>query len=103
MLLVREIMYCKPGKVKALTEKFLKMNEIGKKVGMPPMRIMTDFSAERFWMLVGEMEVESVAEFEKWMTASTDDPKVLKEFEAVMQGYHDLVDSGRREIYRIEG
>ena len=103
MLLVREIMYCKPGKVKALTEKFLKMNEIGKKIGMPPMRIMTDFAAERFWMLVGEMEVESVVEFEKWMQAPTDDPKVLKEFEAAMQGYHDLVESGRREIYKIEG
>ena len=103
MLLVREIMFCKPGKVKALTGKFLEMNEIGKKFGMPPMRVMTDFAAERFWMLVGEMEVESVAEFEQWMTASTADPTVQKEFEAAMQGYHDLVVSGRREIYKIEG
>ncbi|HKI95178.1 MAG TPA: hypothetical protein VJ992_07790 [Gemmatimonadales bacterium] len=103
MLLVREIMFCKPGKVKALTEKFLKMNEIGKKIGMPPMRVMTDFAAERFWMLVGEMEVESVAEFENWMGASSSHPEVMKEFEAVMKDYHDLVVSGRREIYKIEG
>ncbi len=103
MLLVREVMFCKPGKVKALVQKFLKMNEIGAKVGMPPMRVLTDFSAERYWMLVAEMEVESLAEFEKWMQAPGDDPEVAKEFEGVMADYHDLVESGRREIYRIEG
>jgi hypothetical protein len=26
-----------------------------------------------------------------------------KEFEKIMTGYHDLVDSGRREIYKLEG
>ena len=29
--------------------------------------------------------------------------KGQKEFEKIMEGYHDLVDHGRREIYRIEG
>ena len=103
MLLVREVFFCKPGKVKALVEKFLKMNELGRKIGMPEMRIMTDFSAERYWMLVAEMEVESVGEFEKWMQASVEDPEVQKGFEAVMKDYHELVEGGRREIYRIEG
>jgi hypothetical protein len=27
----------------------------------------------------------------------------MREFEAIMKDYHDLVDSGRREIYTIEG
>ncbi len=27
----------------------------------------------------------------------------LKEFESIMKGYHDLVEHGRREIYKIEG
>jgi len=27
----------------------------------------------------------------------------MKEMENIMKGYHDLVDHGRREIYRIEG
>jgi len=26
----------------------------------------------------------------------------MKEFESIMKGYHDLVDHGRREIYKIE-
>jgi hypothetical protein len=27
----------------------------------------------------------------------------MKEFENLMKGYHDFVDHGRREIYKIEG
>ena len=27
----------------------------------------------------------------------------LKQFEELMKGYHDLVDHGRREIYKLEG
>src|SRR5437016_12134362 len=65
MFLVREIMFCKPGKVRPLVEKFLAMNRIGAKSGMPKMRVMTDFCAERYWMLVAEMEVESMEEFEQ--------------------------------------
>jgi len=31
------------------------------------------------------------------------DPSDAKEFDAIMKGYHDLVEHGRREIYTIEG
>jgi hypothetical protein len=105
MLVVREIMYCKPGKVKPLVEKFLAMNRLAPKIGMPPMKIMTDFSAERFWMLVAEMEVPDLRTFEEVFAgdAPSQDPEVAKEFGEIMQGYHDLVDHGRREIYRLEG
>ena len=56
MLMIREIMYCKPGKVRAMVEKFVAMDSL------PEMR----------------------------------------EIEPLMKGYHDLVDHGRREIYRVE-
>jgi hypothetical protein len=52
MFVVREIMYCKPGKVRPMVEKFLAMSKLGVKMGMPPLRVMTDFSAERYWTLV---------------------------------------------------
>ena len=29
-------------------------------------------------------------------------PQLMKEMEPIMEGYHDLVDHGRREIYKIE-
>lgn len=100
MLLVREVMYCKPGKVRPLLEKFRKLSKLGEKQGWGTMRIMTDVSAERYWTLVAEMEVESL---EAFMKIGQDGGADAKEMEEIMTGYHDLVDYGRREIYNIEG
>jgi hypothetical protein len=99
MLLIREVMYCKPGKVRPLVEKFLAMAKLGEQKGWGKMRVMTDVSAERYWTLVSEMEVPSLEAFMS-MGPGEDDGK---EFAAIMEGYHDLVESGRREIYTIEG
>ena len=99
MLLIRDIMYCKPGKVRPMVEKFLAMAKLSEKRGMGRMRVMTDVSAERYWTLVAETEVPSLEAFMA-MGQSSDE---MKEFEPIMQGYHDLVDYGRREIYTIEG
>jgi hypothetical protein len=102
MLIVREIMYCKPGKVRPLVEKFLAMSKLGQKMGMPRMRVMTDFCAERYWTIVSEMEVASVAEFENMMQGTGQNSEDAKEFEKIMKGYHEFVEYGRREIYKIE-
>jgi hypothetical protein len=103
MLLVREIMFCKPGKVRPLVDKFLAMSKLSAKLGMPPMRVMTDFCAERYWTLVAEMEVSSLDEFERMMPSAGQSSEATKEFEAIMKDYHELVEYGRREIYKIEG
>jgi hypothetical protein len=103
MLLVREIMHCKPGKVRPMVEKFIAMDKLGRKAGMPGMRVMTDFCGERYWTIVAEMEVASLDEFEKMMQGTGQNADDLKEMERLMEGYHDLVESGSREIYKIEG
>ncbi len=103
MYLVRDIMYCKPGKVRAMVEKFTGMARLGERVGMPKMRIMTDLCAERYWTVVAEMEVPSLKAFEDMMGMPQGTSDDAKEFERVMKGYHDLVEQGRREIYKIEG
>jgi hypothetical protein len=99
MLLIRDIYHCKPGKVRPMVEKFLAMKKLGEKKGMGKMRVLTDVSAERFWTIVSEMEVASMEAF----MAMGQNSEEMKEFEAIMKGYHDLVDHGRREIYTIEG
>ena len=63
------------------------------------MRILTDLSAERFWTVVAEIEAPSLEAFLSMEQGSDD----MKEMEKLMEGYHDLVDHGRREIYTIEG
>jgi len=105
MLVIRELMYCKPGKVRPLAEKFVAMSKLMDKAGMGRMRVMTDLSAERYWTVVAEMEVPSLEAFEKMMSGQgqPQDAQAMKEMEKLMEGYHDLVDTGRREIYKIEG
>jgi hypothetical protein len=102
MYLIREVMYCKPGKVRAMAEKFVAMSKLNEKLGMPRMRIMTDFSAEQYWTVVAEMEVADLGEFEKMMSNPQGAKDDMKKFEEIMKGYHDLVDHGKREIYKIE-
>ena len=104
MLLIRELMYCKPGKVKPLVEKFVAMSKMMEQAGQPKMRIMTDFVAERYWTIVSEFEVESLDAFEKMMSGqgAQMDPESQKQMEEMMKGYHENVEYGRREIYKIE-
>jgi hypothetical protein len=103
MLLVREVMYCKPGKVRPLVEKFLAMSKVGTRSGMPPMKIMTDFCAEQYWTVVAEMEVPSMQAFEEMMKGEGQNAEDAKEMEKIMKDYHELVQRGKREIYKIEG
>jgi hypothetical protein len=103
MLLIREVMYCKPGKVRPMVEKFLAMSKVNEKLGMGKMRVMTDFCAERYWTIVSEFEVPSMQAFEEMMQGKGMTPEAEKEFETIMKGYHDLVEYGRREVYKIEG
>lgn len=102
MYLIREVMYCKPGKVRAMTEKFVALSKLNEKLGMPKMRIMTDFSAEQYWTVIAEMEVADLGEFEKMMSNPQGSNDDMKKFEEIMKGYHDLVDHGKREIYKVE-
>ena len=102
MLLVREIMYCKPGKVRAMVKKSVAMAALMEKAGQGKMKIMTDFCAERYWTIVTEYEVADMQEFEKGMSGEGNTEEMNKEFEKLMEGYHDLVDHGRREIYKLE-
>ena len=98
MLLIREVFHCKPGRVRPLVEKFQTMNRLSEKLGMGRARLMTDLSAERYWTVVSEWEVKSLAEFEDLMSKSMQNQEIGE----AMKGYHDLVEDGRREIYTIE-
>ena len=102
MFLIRDIMYCKPGKVRPMVEKFVAMSKLSEKVGMPRMRVMTDFCAEQYWTVVSEMEVSDLQAFEQMMSSPQGSAEDMKKFEEIMKGYHDLVDHGKREIYKVE-
>jgi hypothetical protein len=104
MLLVREIMYCKPGKVRPMVEKFVAMSELMQRAGQGRMRVMTDLVGERYWTIVAEIEVESMDAFEKMMSGqgAPSDAETQKQMDELMKGYHDLIEFGRREVYKLE-
>lgn len=101
MYLIRDIMYCKPGKVKPMIEKYKQMAKLSERAGMGKMRILTDVVGQQFWTIISENEVDSI---DKFMSMDTGmDADLMKEFEAIMKDYHDYVVSGKREIFKIEG
>jgi hypothetical protein len=102
MLLIREVLYCKPGKVRPMVEKFKAMASLNEEAGLGRMRLLTDFAGERYWTIVAEFEVETLQDFEDMMAGKGMTEELGKKFEEIMKDYHDLVDHGRREIYKIE-
>lgn len=98
MYLIRDIMYCKPGQVRPMVDKFKALNKVMKKMGFGIMRIMTDVSAERYWTVVSEMEAKDLGEYAEMSRKTMADKNLQK----VMKGYHGLIAEGRREIYMIE-
>ena len=102
MYLIRELMYCKPGKVRAMVEKSLAMAKLMQKSKLGRMRVLTDVSAERYWTCVMEFEVASLSAWEKMDQAGGMKKADMKKMDTIMKGYLDLVEYGRREIYKLE-
>ena len=98
MFLVRDIMFCKPGQARPMVKKFQTLSKLMEPSGFGPMKVMTDISSERYWMVVSEVEVDSLERYAQVQQQSM----TQKEFQDAMAGYHDLVVEGRREIYTIE-
>jgi hypothetical protein len=98
MYVIREVLNCRPGKVRQMVEKFRSISTVLKEMGQEPLRVLTDVAGEPFWTLVAEAQVEKIEDFfamERTLMAD----EALRE---TMADYHDLVDRGRREIYRLE-
>lgn len=98
MYVVREVVNCRPGKVRQMVEKFKAISNAMREMGHEPFRLLTDVSGDPFWTLVAETNVEKIDDFfameQKLMSSES--------LRSAMAGYHDIVRSGRREIYRVE-
>jgi hypothetical protein len=98
MYVIRDVLTCKPGKVRQMVDKFRQISTVLKEMGHEPMRLLTDVTGEPFWTVIAEAKVNKIDDFfamEQTLTANATLRKTMAD-------YHDLVVSGRREIYRIE-
>jgi hypothetical protein len=99
MFLIREIFHCKPGKASEIVKRFKQMEPVMVEMGFKgSQRVLTDMSGERYWTVVSEVAVDGVDEYLDMTRKTMTDPRMQK----IMQGYHDFVESGGREIYKIE-
>ena len=97
MFVIREILHCKPGKVRQMVEKLGGISRVLKEMGHEPLRLLTDVTGEPFWTVVAEANVEKIEDFfamEQRLTAN-------ESLRTTMADYHELVENGRREIYRV--
>ena len=98
MYVIREVLNCKPGKVRPMLDKFRSISRALTEIGQEPMRLLTDVTGEPYWTVIAEAKVEKIDDFfamEKTLMAN----ETLRK---TMADYHELVAGGRREIYRIE-
>ena len=98
MYVIREVLRCKPGRVRPMVEKFEALSAVLKELGHERLRLLTDVTGEPFWTIVAEARVARIDDFfamERQVMAN-------ESLRAKMADYHDLVESGRREIYQIE-
>jgi|SRR5438093_6661613 len=98
MYVIREVVTCRPGKVRPLVDKFRSISTLMREMDKEPLRLLTDVSGESFWTIVVEATVEKVDAFFAMEQQIMADDNIRK----TMSDYHDLVARGRREIYRIE-
>lgn len=98
MYVIREVVRCKPGKVKQMLEKFRTISTVLREMNQQPLRLLTDVTGEPFWTLVAEASVEKIDDF----FAAEQKLMANEALRKTMADYHDLIDSGRREIFRLE-
>jgi hypothetical protein len=98
MYVIREVLNCKPGKVRQMVEKFRGISTVLEQMGQEPLRVLTDVTGEPYWTIVAEARVEKIDDFFAMEQKLTTNETLRK----TMADYHELVDRGRREIYRLE-
>jgi heme-degrading monooxygenase HmoA len=97
MYVVRDIFRCKPGKAKELVAKFKKtIKSMEQLDGFSNIRLMVDAVAD-YWTVVLESDVATLEQFEQHLREWGARPEVRD----AMEGYMELVEGGRREIFRI--
>jgi hypothetical protein len=98
MLIMREVFTAKPGQASKLAKLFRKGFAAD-----PNVRIMTDLVGN-YNTVVVEMQIESLAEFEKEMEeykSGKPDPRMNPEVAEEMSKYTEMYLTGRREIFQI--
>jgi len=97
MFVVRDVFRTKSGKGKEVSTMFKKGTAFMPTEGVKSRRILSDVVGE-YWTIVMETEVEQLESYFDGLNQRPSNP----EAEQVMKGYADLIQSGYREIFKVE-
>jgi hypothetical protein len=97
MYLIRDVLNCKPGNVGELRKMVKGLDSVMERMDFKRFPLMTDVCGASFRPLVAEIEPRVLNDFTAMKT------RVMSDAEAqqTTSRYHDLLVSGRREIYSI--
>lgn len=97
MFLVRDIFQCKPGRSGEMAARLKRtVPSMETQDRFRNCRVMVDSVAD-YWTVVLEAEFESLSDLERHMA----DYSSRADVREAMAGYMDLVQTGRREIFRM--
>lgn len=97
MFVIRDIFRCKPGKAKELVDLFKRTIPVMERDDrFTNVRVMVDAVAD-YWTVVLEADCASLDDFERHLREFGARPEVRE----ATAGYMDLVEGGRREIWRL--
>jgi len=96
MVRVRDVFQIHPEHMREVKSAVLDMRDLGKRMGYPQMRVLTDFIGE-YYTLVLESDYPSLNEWEQALTKSFGD----KEWQTKYGRIRPMVRGGRREIFQV--
>ena len=96
MIIVHDIFVCKPGNASKLAKLFKEVMADSSEV----VNIMTDMTGQ-FNRVVVVSKYESLSAYEKSWEKYQQQTEEMKKMMEKMKGYHDMYQSGSREIYQV--
>ena len=96
MIVVHDIFIAKPG----CASKLAKMMKEAMSGNTEFIRVMTDVTGQ-YNRVIMESQYDNLTAYEESFKQYTEGSEKMKEMKEKMAGYHDLFQSGCREIYRV--
>ena len=96
MIIVHDIFICKPGNASKLAKLFKEVMADNSEV----VNIMTDMTGQ-YNRVVMVSKYESLSAYEKSWEKYQQQSEEMKKMMEKMKGYHDMYQSGSREIYQV--
>jgi len=96
MIIVHDTFVCKPGNASKVAKMFKEAMADNKEV----VNILTDMTGE-YNRVIMVSKYENLAAYEASFKKYMEDSEEIKKMKEKMKGYHELYNSGSREIYQV--